>query len=380
MTADPSPDRLFQSILSQDNVFYKAQARSEPDLKDDQKLEILATLFATKPAIFLQRYHRHVSPCFIPLFDASDYVIDYYIKEIIHRIESKIPGTSAATAEKNKRFLQLEALKKDGKYFSNEKMRERNPAAFDMMVGQFLDDEEKLNLRPTVDRPAGSWSKMLAEFDDAGRTSARRKRQLMSDWDCGADNSSRFLAHAGARMSAFDDLETVQGLDDADEADLRSTYPKHCATGDVDAIMKKFRKADISSPAKTATPPEAETQASKHWGEILVEETPASKHWVENLIEDAPANSFRKQPKDDDDDIKFEAGTGEVDSDDEAITFAPDETFPKELLRAEFTSHMEQAFLNGDDSEFFDYDSSAAIEQFDRIRERDLEDAYFDDD
>ena len=78
---------------------------------------------------------------FIPLFDEEDYVTNFYINLIKRRIEAKVPGTKAANEEKNKRYLQLLKLKEAGNYFSNEKMRERAPALFDSMVGQYLNDE-----------------------------------------------------------------------------------------------------------------------------------------------------------------------------------------------------------------------------------------------
>ena len=41
---------------------------------------------------------------------------------------------------RNRRYLELQKLQAEGQYFSNEKMREREPFLFDMMVGQYLDD------------------------------------------------------------------------------------------------------------------------------------------------------------------------------------------------------------------------------------------------
>jgi hypothetical protein len=148
---------------------------------------------------------------------------------------------------KNERYLKLLKLKEEGTYFSNEKMRERDPALFEVMVGRFLDDDEKISLRPTVDRPAGTWSHMLQEFEDSGNISRRRKRQLENEWamPCNSKETARFMSHAGTRIASLDNLEAVEGLDDKDEEALRSTYPKHCAKNDIDSIMKKFRKTNV---------------------------------------------------------------------------------------------------------------------------------------
>ena len=55
------------------------------------------------------------------------------------------------------------------------------------------------------------------------------------------------MSHAGARIASLDDLESVEGLDEADEQALRSTYPQHCSKADIDSIVKKFRKNSVKS-------------------------------------------------------------------------------------------------------------------------------------
>uniref|UniRef100_A0A914YQ01 CCD97-like C-terminal domain-containing protein n=1 Tax=Panagrolaimus superbus TaxID=310955 RepID=A0A914YQ01_9BILA len=126
-------------------------------------------------------------------------------------------------------------------------MRERDPLLFEVMVGRFLEDSERISLRPTVDRPEGTWSHMLQQFEDAGHISRRRKRQLENEWamPCSSKETARFMSHAGARIASLDNLESIEGLDDKDEEVLRSTYPKHCAKNDIDSIMKKFRKTNV---------------------------------------------------------------------------------------------------------------------------------------
>lgn len=52
----------------------------------------------------------------------------------------------------------------------------------------------------------------------------------------------------------------------------------------------------------------------------------------------------------------------------------------KEILYQEFVAHMEQRFLSGHDKDFYDYSNMEVSKEIDKIKERDLEDAYFDDD
>ena len=90
---------------------------------------------------------------------------------------------------------------------------------------------------------------------------------------------------------------------------------------------------------------------------------------------DTPVTS-KTPSKDDDEDIHFGKNIGETD--DDVIYSAEDvNEYPQELMRTELVSIMEQRFLAGEDTEFFDYESRNP--ELDKIRERDLEDAYFDD-
>lgn len=63
-------------------------------------------------------------------------------------------------------------------------------------------------------------------------------------------------------------------------------------------------------------------------------------------------------------------------NDDENVT-----GIPKEALRDEFVTIMEQRFLNGKDAKFYDYSSidngTTTLIQQQRIYEQDMEDAYF---
>jgi hypothetical protein len=349
-----SSEKLFRSIIEQDGVFYRSQQRGEADFTSDEKFDMLNELYSRNPGVFLQRYHSHISPCFTELFDKNDYVTNYYLQRISDRVEAKKPTSQEDIKTKNERYLQLIKLKEGGSYFSNEKMRERNPALFDAMVGSFLDDDEKLNLRPTVDRPPGTWSHTLQQFEDADHISRRRKRQLENEWalPCSSKETARFMSHASARISSFDDLETVEGLDETDEEALRSTYPKHCSKNDIDSIMKKFRKTNVHQQQEEEKP-----KSDAEWRKL---------------------GGFSKIDKEDDD-IEFGKNVGEMDDDEDIIAAEDAYEYPQELMRAELVSLMEQRFLAGEDAEFYDYEQETKNAELDRIRERDLEDAYFND-
>lgn len=215
---------------------------------------------------------------------------------------------------------------------------------------------EKLHLRPTVERPVGAWVDLLEQFDDSGRI-ARRKRRTSDDWEmpCSSKQAARFMSHAGTRMVQLDELEKVNGLDQEDEDALKETFPKHYSTNDVDSIMKKFRSTTVDQNSD-----DVKRNETKQWG---------------NFEDDTNDVSLVRSTKIDDEDIQFDNGIGEEDDSDN-----PDsdiDEYSSDLLKGEFMSIMERRFLNGEDSEFFDYSKT---EVDDKIREQDLEDAYFDKD
>lgn len=52
--------------------------------------------------------------------------------------------------------------------------------------------------------------------------------------------------------------------------------------------------------------------------------------------------------------------------------------FSRDQLYEEFISMMEERFLKGDDKQFFDYSQIDNMSNFDRIKDQDMEDEYFD--
>ncbi|MCP9262642.1 hypothetical protein DINM_006004 [Dirofilaria immitis] len=66
----------------------------------------------------------------------------------------------------------------------------------------------------------------------------------------------------------------------------------------------------------------------------------------------------------------------------EMISESSDEDHDQIQLRADFIDHMEQRFLKGDDTEFYDYSrvDNVITKEYEAMCDRDLEDAYFEND
>ncbi|KAK5977732.1 hypothetical protein GCK32_018948, partial [Trichostrongylus colubriformis] len=151
--------------------------------------------------------------------DESDPLIQFMVTQIEKR-------KSDAQTMKKRRYLILQKLKENGKYFSDEKMREREPYLYDVMVGKFTRAEEQINLRPSVSReecPEGGWASMLCQFESS-REIAQRRNEHHTEWhrDAGEtqkmEHLSRMEAHVSNMLSSQEDELEEEGLEnDFDE-------------------------------------------------------------------------------------------------------------------------------------------------------------------
>ncbi|XP_028652936.1 coiled-coil domain-containing protein 97 isoform X1 [Erpetoichthys calabaricus] len=120
----------------------KSQQKGEPDLTLGEKLGILNELYHSKPLIFLERYYRHLQPEHLTCFQhlAGSYEVEFYCAEI-HRNNSQ---KNSRTRIKNKRYAALQGLIREGEYFSDERMRSRDPLLYEQCIGQYLTDDEMM--------------------------------------------------------------------------------------------------------------------------------------------------------------------------------------------------------------------------------------------
>uniref|UniRef100_A0A914HJ64 CCD97-like C-terminal domain-containing protein n=1 Tax=Globodera rostochiensis TaxID=31243 RepID=A0A914HJ64_GLORO len=334
MDAQQQEQKMFESITSKSNVFYKAQQKDDDDLDQAEKISILCNLYQRKPNIFLERYHQYIEAEFISLFDGTE-CEEFYLDWIKRQAQK---GSKRNQLIKNRRYLAMQELRREGSYFSNEKMREREPYLFDMMVERYLDDNEKMQLRPTVEVSESNesgFSKLLTQFDATQRV-------------LGSDGADRFMNHVENRTVEADEEEKAidsdfkMEFDSSDEEGREMEQSRileegakhrHCAKNDGSVLMRRFRDRDAALKLKTEDEKTREALSIMH---------------VSKKQEANPTGLMREQ------------------------------------LYAEFVSLMEQRFLDGEDIQFFDYSQVDAghgiykCKADDRILEQDMEDAYFD--
>ncbi|CAL8273139.1 unnamed protein product [Lota lota] len=137
----PSVNAMLEAVaLSGSPV--KSQQIGEADLTLDQRREELLQQYKSKPLVFLERYQAHLKPQHLAAFShlSSDPRAKHYCRVIQRR-----PGGHAdRTRVRNHRYAALRVMQREGQYFSEEQMRNREPLLYEQYIGQYLTDDEIL--------------------------------------------------------------------------------------------------------------------------------------------------------------------------------------------------------------------------------------------
>lgn len=305
-------DKMINRIMAREDAFYRLEQRGTPDLTTDEKRELLETLFLKDPWLFMMRYHKYLTVEDCDCFDQNDYEVQHYTKKIMERCKDTDTRNREDVRMRNQRYAELERLKKETDYFSDSKMREREPLLFDKMIGRFLAEEEQFHLRPTIENE--SLSGIFMQLEDSQIISNRRTAHL-NEWndffmksnhnEGSASKLGNLAQHASSRF-----CEEIESDDEDQDA----------------TKCEKTHEKSVSGDCKS------------------------TKSCV----------------------VKEE----------EMLSESSEEEDDKEQLRADFIDHMEQRFLRGDDLEFYDYSliDNVMTKEYARMREQDLEDAYFEND
>ncbi len=133
-------NQMFQRIINKTDVNLKSQQRTETDLTNEQKVEILRDIFDQNPRIFLARFGQWISVDDLRCFcAASGSEMEYAICILKKSLLAKASGVCV----KNRRFEALQRLQKDTNYFSEDEMQQRCPLLYEQYIGQYMTDEEK---------------------------------------------------------------------------------------------------------------------------------------------------------------------------------------------------------------------------------------------
>ncbi|TWW69569.1 coiled-coil domain-containing protein 97 [Takifugu flavidus] len=128
--------------IAQSGSPVKSQQIGEPELTLEERKEELLSQYRSRPLVFLERYHASLKPADLSAFAhvCSDPRAQHY-SQVIQR---RAGDYTDRTRVRNHRYAALRALQREGKYFSEEQMRSRQPLLYEQYIGQYLTDEEIL--------------------------------------------------------------------------------------------------------------------------------------------------------------------------------------------------------------------------------------------
>uniref|UniRef100_A0A915Q0G6 CCD97-like C-terminal domain-containing protein n=1 Tax=Setaria digitata TaxID=48799 RepID=A0A915Q0G6_9BILA len=297
---------MIDRIIACGDIFYRSEQRDTPDLIMQEKRALLENLYMKDPQLFIRRYHKYLVVEDCEYFDQDDYEIKFYTKEVIERCKDVDSKKRKDVKLRNQRYAELQRLKRETDYFSNKKMREREPLLFDKMIGRFLPEEEQIHLRPTVENE--SLSGVFMQFEDSQIISNRRTAHL-KEWN-------DFLRFDREEKSKFGNLVQHASSRFCEELECDDNNETKCADGLGEAVDGDCK----------------------------------------------PTSSYSKE--------------------EEMILESSEEDCDQDQLRADFIDHMEQRFLRGDDTEFYDYSlvDKGMMKEYEQMCDRDLEEAYFEND
>ena len=199
-------ESMFDRICSS-NIVIASQQRNEPDFTREQKHAMLQHTYSVNPANFIYRFgylltddelRQHFDP------DAD------YMQRVATPIRHKLRA--------NRRYTYMQQLLANGKYFSDEAMKERSPLLYEQMVGKYQDDAN----HPLVSRTANG---PLADFYMEHLESLNHQERV--------ENELQNEAQSADPEDAESDSD-----DDEDEGKLYSDAERHLYREEFLAIQK----------------------------------------------------------------------------------------------------------------------------------------------
>ncbi|PNF38402.1 hypothetical protein B7P43_G07256 [Cryptotermes secundus] len=155
-------------------AYFKSQQVGEPELSCEQKRQIAKDILIRNPGQFLSRFGKFLQAQHLDYFTESDnYEVTFHLKQL-RRFHCK---STNEIDVKNRRFEALKKLVKEGIYFSEKEMKQRNPLLYQQLVGQYLTETEVEDRRNADMKDINSWVNLLLAQIERDQMLCLRKQQ-----------------------------------------------------------------------------------------------------------------------------------------------------------------------------------------------------------
>ncbi|XP_071689385.1 uncharacterized protein [Rutidosis leptorrhynchoides] len=145
--------------LSQLEDLYFPRAQQSSAVLPSQRKSILQDLYSRDVPVFLERYGSLLTLEELKEFDilSDDYEINWHLNHLRSLINPTSEDLKSRSAKvKNRRRAYMDKLTHDGKFFSEDAMRDREPYLHHEFVGKFQDQSGR-----RMSRPGEKWSETL---------------------------------------------------------------------------------------------------------------------------------------------------------------------------------------------------------------------------
>lgn len=238
---DELKEALLTHICNQDRAFIKSQQIDEPELKFDEKLEIVTNLLNDSHLKFLHRFGSHLRRDHLKYFDCpNNSEITESLKIIRHDMDHQ------NVRVKNRRYAAMLKMLQDDDYFSIDEMRHRDPLLYEQYVGQYETPEEKrANLRPNAETDTlvdillkGIEKKHNEEVEEQQRKDENESNRLSGDdEDDTEDSSQHSRPPKETQWGNFDDENPATSQP---ASNSRKRHAKSIAENEKNLLRKEF--------------------------------------------------------------------------------------------------------------------------------------------
>lgn len=151
-------ESITERLSHLENLYFPRAQQSSATLPSQRK-SILQDLYSRDLPVFLERYGSLLTSEELKEFDilSDDYEINWHLNHLRSLISPTSEDLKSRSAKvKNRRRAYMDKLMFDGKFFSEDSMRDREPYLHHEFVGKFQDQSGR-----RMSRPGERWSETL---------------------------------------------------------------------------------------------------------------------------------------------------------------------------------------------------------------------------
>jgi hypothetical protein len=326
-------------------LLLKSQQRGEEEPSLEEKRSVLENLLKRDRALFLEKYGKFLDEASLRQFERfkDDYEVSWHLNQLLPKLQNAEKYQKATEHQKrNRRFRYMQQHLLNTDFFSNENMRLRSPALYHALIGKYQGVEEFEENLPL--------SEKLLKNIDYSESERRRREEEAQDNEY--DSDSEVCDHNQKLNTDNKSNEKKQNSVTTDENQMKVTY-----TQDNGSYSRKSSSDAENTTASMAS--DTVRVPTRHFGELREQNHCSNDkeklRFLElftKFITNNQKDEVKKTKGDDDNSRDSKCGEDETNTREPHPQLSEEEKKERANTLLEL---MKQKFINGEDSEFFDY-------------------------